>query len=148
MCCRSSLVSVVLFLTCGVATISRRLKIICLFCKITLWKRRYSVKETYNFKAPTHCSHLILYCYSKHVTYTQYLHKQHSEICDCVLGLFRLIERPMCSVHIQKARMNFFRQYSRVSREVGCWGRVPFSKKLMSPTPRRKWYLTTGRRAH
>ena len=28
------------------------------------------------------------------------------------------------------------------------WGRVPFSKKLMSPTPRRKWYLTTGRRAH
>ena len=40
---------------------------------------------------------------------------------------------------------------SRVShewREVGGWGRVPFSKKLMSPTPRRKWYLTTGRRAH
>jgi len=33
-------------------------------------------------------------------------------------------------------------------REVGSWGRVPFSKKLMSPTPRRKWYLTTGRRAH
>ena len=33
-------------------------------------------------------------------------------------------------------------------REVGGWGRVPFSKKLMSPTPRRKWYLTTGRRAH
>ena len=33
-------------------------------------------------------------------------------------------------------------------REVGGWGRVPFSKKLMSPTPRRKWYFTTGRRAH
>ena len=32
--------------------------------------------------------------------------------------------------------------------EVGGWGRVTFSKKLMSPTPRRKWYLTTGRRAH
>jgi len=32
--------------------------------------------------------------------------------------------------------------------EVGGWGRVPFSRKLMSPTPRRKWYLTTGRRAH
>ena len=32
--------------------------------------------------------------------------------------------------------------------EVGGWGRVPFSKNLMSPTPRRKWYLTTGRRAH
>ena len=34
------------------------------------------------------------------------------------------------------------------SREVGGWGRVPFSRNLMSPTPRRKWYLTTGRRAH
>jgi len=32
--------------------------------------------------------------------------------------------------------------------EVGGWGRVPFSKNLMSPTPRRKWYFTTGRRAH
>jgi len=35
-----------------------------------------------------------------------------------------------------------------VSGEVGGWGRVPFLKKSMSPTPRRKWYLTTGRRAH
>ena len=32
--------------------------------------------------------------------------------------------------------------------EVGGWGRVPFSRNLMSPTPRRKWYLTTGHRAH
>ena len=32
--------------------------------------------------------------------------------------------------------------------EVGGWGRVPFSRNLMSPTPRRKWYLTMGRRAH
>jgi len=32
--------------------------------------------------------------------------------------------------------------------EVGGWGRVPFSRNLTSPTPRRKWYLTTGRRAH
>jgi len=27
---------------------------------------------------------------------------------------------------------------------VGGWGRDPFSRNLMSPTPRRKWYLTTG----
>jgi len=33
-------------------------------------------------------------------------------------------------------------------REVGGWGRVPFSRNFMSPTPRRKRYLTTGRRAH
>ena len=29
--------------------------------------------------------------------------------------------------------------------EVGGWGRDPFSRNFMKPTPRRKWYLTTGR---
>ena len=38
--------------------------------------------------------------------------------------------------------------HSAHDREVGGWGRVPFSRNLMNPTPRRKWYLTTGRRAH
>ena len=38
--------------------------------------------------------------------------------------------------------------FYRCGGEVGGWGRVPFSRNLMSPTPRRKWYLTTGRRAH
>ena len=33
-------------------------------------------------------------------------------------------------------------------REVGGWGRDPFSRNFMTPTPRRKWYLTTGRRFH
>jgi len=32
--------------------------------------------------------------------------------------------------------------------EVGGWGREPFSRNFMKPTPRRKWYLTTGRRFH
>jgi len=32
--------------------------------------------------------------------------------------------------------------------EVGGWGRDPFSRNFMKPTPRRKWYLTTGRRFH
>ena len=32
--------------------------------------------------------------------------------------------------------------------EVGGWGRVPFSRNFMKPTPHRKWYLTTGRRFH
>ena len=43
--------------TYGVATISRLLKIIGLFCKRALQKRRYSAKETYNFKEPTTRSH-------------------------------------------------------------------------------------------
>jgi len=34
----------------GVATCSRLLKIIRLFCKRALWKRRYSAKDTYNFR--------------------------------------------------------------------------------------------------
>jgi len=43
----------------GVATISRLLKILGLFCKRALSKRRYSAKETYNFKEPTNRSHPI-----------------------------------------------------------------------------------------
>ena len=42
------------------ATISRLLKIIGLFCKRALSKRRYSAKETYNFKEPTNRSHPIV----------------------------------------------------------------------------------------
>jgi len=41
----------------GVATISRLLKMIGLFCKRALQKRRYSAKGTYNFKEPTNRSH-------------------------------------------------------------------------------------------
>jgi len=33
-------------------------------------------------------------------------------------------------------------------RRGGGLGSSTISKNLMSPTPRRKWYLTTGRRAH
>ena len=43
----------------GVATWSRLLQFIGLFCKRALWKRRYSAKETYNFKEPTNRSHPI-----------------------------------------------------------------------------------------
>jgi len=47
----------------GVATISRLLKIIGLFCKRALQKRRYSAKKTYHFKEATTRSHPILtYC--------------------------------------------------------------------------------------
>jgi len=49
-------------MTYGVATISRLPKMIGLFCKRGLYKRRYSAKETYNFKEPTNRSHLIPTC--------------------------------------------------------------------------------------
>jgi len=45
-----------------VATISRLLKIIGLFCKRALLNRRYSVKETYNVQEPTDSSHHIRIC--------------------------------------------------------------------------------------
>jgi len=44
----------------GVATISRLLKIIGLFCIRALLKRLYSAKKTHNFKEPTNRSHPIL----------------------------------------------------------------------------------------
>jgi len=43
----------------GVATISRMLKNIGLFCKRDLQKRPIFCKETYVFKHPTHRSHPI-----------------------------------------------------------------------------------------
>ena len=38
--------------------------------------------------------------------------------------------------------------HERVSTRGGGLGSSTIFKNLMSPTPRRKWYLTTGRRAH
>jgi len=43
----------------GVATSSRLLKSVGLFCKRALLKRRYSAKETYQFQEPTNRSHPI-----------------------------------------------------------------------------------------
>ena len=40
----------------GVATSSRLLKMIGLFCKRALQNRQYSVKETFNFKEPTNAA--------------------------------------------------------------------------------------------
>ena len=49
--------------TYGVATISRLLKMIGLFCKRALQKRPIFCKETYIFKHPTNRSHPIVYGY-------------------------------------------------------------------------------------
>jgi len=46
----------------GVATISRLLKILGLFCRISSFLQGSFAKETYNFKAPTHRSHPIPIC--------------------------------------------------------------------------------------
>jgi len=59
--------------TCyGVATVSRLLKIIGLFCNRALQKRRYSAKETYDFKEPTNRSHPIVLCASPSLLIIRY----------------------------------------------------------------------------
>ena len=60
----------------GVATISRLLQNIGLFCKRALQKRRYSANETCNLVEPTTCSHPIsviatLFVRMRHGTRTQ-----------------------------------------------------------------------------
>jgi len=64
----------------GVATISRLLKIIGLFCERALSKRRYSAKETYNFKEPTNRSHPI-YTKSGAFTYRAIIHPIRIHYC-------------------------------------------------------------------
>ena len=48
--------------TYRVATISRLLKIVGLFCKRALFKRLSSAKETYNLKEPTHRNECMCTC--------------------------------------------------------------------------------------
>jgi len=61
----------------GVASISRLLKIIGLFCKRAQQKRLYSSIETYNLKEPTNRSHPIplrqLICFSQKFWLCQYI---------------------------------------------------------------------------
>jgi len=52
-------------ITYGVALVSRIDKIIDLFCKRALQKRRYSAKETYNLIDPTERSHPIQFSSQK-----------------------------------------------------------------------------------
>ena len=47
----------------GMATVSRLLKIIGLFCKRAIQKRRYSAKETYDFEEPTNRVRDFVACY-------------------------------------------------------------------------------------
>ena len=51
----------------GVATITRLLETIGLFCERTLQKKLYSTKETYNLKEPTNRRHPILVVSIRHV---------------------------------------------------------------------------------
>ena len=65
----------------GVATCSRLHKIIGLFCKRAPWKRRYSAKETCNFKEPSNRSHPIL---ATRLNKREALMRVYVCVCVCV----------------------------------------------------------------
>jgi len=75
----------------GVATTSRLLKIIGLFCNRALLQRLYSAQETYDFKQPTKRSHPISYSQriscSHYVSFYRYAVATVSRI-DKITGLF------------------------------------------------------------
>jgi len=74
---------------CGVAMISRRLKIRGFFCKRTLEKRLYSEKENCNFKEPANRSHHIVHSLNLKLlnllTYHTYIHiYEYIYMCICM----------------------------------------------------------------
>ena len=87
----------VLFMCYGVATISRMLKNIGLFCKRDLQKRPIFCKETYIFKHPTHRSHPIVMCYSC-VRRDSFLHSISHEYVKYFIHVLFMYES--CLVHM------------------------------------------------
>jgi len=96
---------------------------------------------------------------------SRFLHRSSSDVyLRIVLCTFKdCVHTRLLSAHSQKGLLplgasgisrryilfdgQFFEEFV-LAREVGGWGRDPFSRNFMKPTPRRKWYLTTGRRFH
>jgi len=73
--------------------------------------------------------------------------------CTCIYLFHQVPHAAVCiavcySVPAENNPSDGVTSLTYLPREVGGWGRIPFSRNLMSPTPRRKWYLTTGRRFH
>ena len=91
-----------------------------------------------------HVTHL---CHHVPSSVHAYTYESTPHLWRAHVYIFELITSHICDVPMSQSA--FTHIYMICSYwEVGGWGRVPFSRNLMSPTPRRKWYLTTGRRAH
>ena len=78
----------------GVATISRLLKIIGLFCRISSLLQGSFAKETCNLKEPTNRSHHICEIdYLRYIYEVTVLHDRESrehKILECTMGSFKL----------------------------------------------------------
>ena len=99
-----------LYSSYGVATISKLLKIIRLFCKRALYKIDYSAKETYNFKEPTNHSHpiliyilLILIFQKLPIGSSLYI---HIHIYRCILLIQELTFATVCSTDASMCIVN------------------------------------------
>jgi len=138
----------------GAATNGRLHKIIALFCKYRLFYRALLQKRPMILRSllleATPESHVVdtghlgsphdtLFIYTGYKTYCT----QHTL---CVLLYFWKVSIVTFIVTILLCICTYC--IIRMGREVGGWGRDPFSRKIMSPTPRRKWYLTTACRFH
>ena len=103
----------------GGASVSRIDKIICLFCKRVLQKRRYSAKDTYNLIDPTDCSHPIRALVTKKRAPEQICAYIHSYIsiyvtclCTYIQGCFATKSQPLEQIQ------GFFAFYVRFIRAL------------------------------
>ena len=76
------------YLTYGVATIRRLLKIIGLFCRILSLLQGSFAKETYNFKEPTNRSHPIAQTHNLYTSYGVATVSTTVSRIDKIIGLF------------------------------------------------------------
>ena len=78
--------------------------------------------------------------------------EEHRQFRDVLSIAFKVrVRMHMFKVHSFKGiRLHILSTASvlPITLRGGGLGSSPIFKNLMSPTPRRKWYLTTGRRAH
>ena len=124
----------------GVATVSRLLQIVRLFCRISSLLTGSFEKETYNFKEPTNRSHPIRLSDASH---------HHSASDDNVAGHYYATITLRCELLSLGAKVLadyhiaiMWRGGGLGSRPKKMYGerlRDGVEYHLMSPTPRRKW---------
>ena len=108
----------------GVAEISRPLKMIGLVCKRALLKRRYSAKETYDFKEPTNRSHPIVIIRQITPHINQYVKRDISKWKETrntdILVILVVIRQmtPYTNQYVKICRQNSKETYTNQKRHV------------------------------
>jgi len=101
--------------SCRVASTSRLLKIIGLFCKRALQTRRYSAKETHNCKEPTNRSHPLHHMSMRIISHVSVNHRELFRISILIISHVIVNHRYDSHVnvnhccHISRINVNHFR---------------------------------------